>query len=423
MAWRRERRVFRTLSLAAIRRESVAVRGQIFFRRHVTGASNPRTELALATAGMASTNFATLGIAALIPFIRRDIPMTEADVGAVASCSALAAAVCILLTTRIVERVGAGIAVAIAEGVVVAATVLCLVARSFPTLLGAMAALGVAYGVLNPATNLLATGTVGARKRGLAMGIKQTGVTVGGALAGVSLPAVASTASWRWSLVLPLTAAVLVGIWAASARVPGSGRAPVLGETVRAGRLQIAIYGFAMAGIQTAILGYLTLYLVGNNHWTPSVAGDGFAATLVAAAIGRVAWGAVSDRIKHRQRLLIGLGTCATLSLALIPIVTAPVLWVLLIAVGMSAAGWNGVFQVVVAESADERGVARASGYALFFVYAGSVGVPPMLGSLVSAVAWPVFWEVAASLAAAGTAVWALAHYEEVGIRASATCN
>jgi MFS family permease len=72
---------------------------------------------------------------------------------------------------------------------------------------------------------------VSPRRRGFLMGVKQTGLTLGGLLGGLVLPSLASAAGWRISVLVPIAACVIVGLlsfWVAgrSLRLPGASPSP-----------------------------------------------------------------------------------------------------------------------------------------------------------------------------------------------------
>src|SRR5262245_40889576 len=75
---------------------------------------------------------------------------------------------------------------------------------------------GFGFSVLNPATGRAVVEWFPPRERGIAMGIKQTGLTLGGLVAALALPPIALAWSWRVALALAgalsLASAVLVSI-------------------------------------------------------------------------------------------------------------------------------------------------------------------------------------------------------------------
>ena len=54
-----------------------------------------------------------------------------------------------------------------------------------------VAAVGLAYGLITPPTNVIVRGAPTTRHRSLLMSVKQVGVTIGGFIAGVTMPTIA----------------------------------------------------------------------------------------------------------------------------------------------------------------------------------------------------------------------------------------
>ena len=75
--------------------------------------------------------------------------------------------------------------------------------------------MGLAYGGVNLPTNVVVAGRLG-RRLGFFLSIKQSGVPVGGLLAGLVLPPIAIAYGWQWALV---AAVCLLAAVAVSARL------------------------------------------------------------------------------------------------------------------------------------------------------------------------------------------------------------
>ena len=139
---------------------------------------------------------------------------------------------------------------------------------------------GLGYGAVNPPTNVLAD-TRAARRRGLSISVKQTGVPLGGIVAGLVVPAVSAHAGWRVALIVPIATCVVVAILSALLRRPATApqRDPAPGhrDVVRLRVPRAFTFGFFMAGVQTSIFTFLAVYLVDMRSMSPSAAGAGVA--------------------------------------------------------------------------------------------------------------------------------------------------
>jgi hypothetical protein len=84
-------------------------------------------------------------------------------------------------------------------------------------------------------------------------------------------------------------------------------------------------------------------------------------------------------------------------------------MWPLIAVSGFAVVGWNGAYHALVAERASPGAVGRSSGEALFFIFAGGVALPPLLGLLADATgSWKPLWATAAAgVGIAGVVLWA----------------
>jgi MFS family permease len=364
-------------------------------------AAAERRGIAVAGAAMAASNVAGLGVLALVPFLKGELALSTTAIGLIASTLFCAAALTTFAGGALTDRIGALPTIIVAQAVAACGVLVAAVAGGAVAFYAGIALIGVCYGVLNPATNVLASAGIERGRRGLAMSIKQTGATVGGAAGALVLPLVAVAAGWRVAMLVPLVPCGLVAGWALRTQVPDRPRRdvrPGAGPAVGRG---LAAYGFAMAGVQIAIFAYLTVYLVDVKGLSPALAGLGAALALAAGTAGRLLWGVVSDRLGERRSVPLAVASAGA-GAALDALVAAPpwALWPVLAVLGFCAAGWNGVYHAMVADGAPPDRAGRASAVALFFVYAGSIALPPALGLLASGgSSWSATWLATAAVA------------------------
>lgn len=367
-----------------------------------------RFELALAVAGKAAAAFGTIGFASLAPFVRDEFDLSAVGVGGIMGMVFLGALIATIPGGRLTDRVRAGRMLGGCLLVQAVALAGVAAAPSSAVFFLAIGLVGLAMGAGDPATNVLVSMNVSRRRRGLLMGVKQTGLTLGGLLGGLVLPSLADATSWRIAVVAPVGACVAVGLFglwvAGSVLVHGVQAA----EPVRAtSLLGIGAYGFLMAGIQLSVLGYLAVYLVDAEDLTETRAGLAIAVALAGATVGRIVWGVISDRLFHSRLLTLQLAALgAAAALAMLSVAGArAALWPVLFLLGFCAVGWNTVYVTVAAESVPPSAVGKATGEALFFSYAGGVAVPPLLGLILDGTSsWHVTWLATAAAALAALA-------------------
>ena len=381
------------------------------------GAAGPpsvKAELALAVSGKTAAAFGSVGLAAITPFVRDEFALSTFGVGGVMGLIFVGALFATIPAGRLTDRVPAGRMLgACLLAQVVALVIVVLAPGSAVFYLGAALA-GLAMGAGDPSTNVLVAINVSRRHRGLLMGLKQTGFTIGGLLGALLLPSVAEAADWRIAVIVPLVVCALVGVGGLLV-----GGVPAPRPTQRAARrtrsrqfAPLSTYGFFMAGIQLSSLGLLAVYLVDRVDLSARLAGWAIAVMLAGGTIGRIVWGIMSDRLFHSRLVALQLASAgsgaALIALALLDSEIA--IWPVLFVLGFCAIGWNTVYVTVAAESGPPSDVGRATGAALFFSYAGALVVPPALGVIVDGSdSWALAWLVAAAGALLGLVAVTLA--------------
>lgn len=372
--------------------------------------------LALSTGAMAASTFGTLGFAAIAPLVRDEFALSTFEIGALTALVFLGAMVASVPAGRLTDRIGAPAMLALAELGVAAGLGIAALAPSRLVFLGGVAVAGMAYGGVNPPTNVLVSDAGGRRHRGLMLSVKQTGVPLGGLVAGSLLPPVAEARGWRSALLLPI-AGLLVAAAASyllarrqmRASDPARETDTAEGVVPVPGLAAMSAYGFVMAGTQLAFVGYLTVYLVDRADFTPTQAGLALSVAFAAGVIGRPAWGIASDRYfaSHATSLALAALGCFAGLVAMAASGDGPGLWVAIVLVGFCGVGWNGVYFALVADGTRRHALGRATGTSLMALYAGVVLLPPLFGLLVDALgSWPDAWLVgAAGVLAAGLAI------------------
>jgi MFS family permease len=364
--------------------------------------------LSVSVATMATSTFTTLGLSALAPELRASFHMTTFEVGLIPGLVFLGALTASVPAGRLTDRIGAGRALTVSQlGVATGVAIAVLASGRWSFLIG-IAIAGLGYGAVNPATNVLSTSLVPRRRRALFLSVKQTGVTLGGLVAGATLPRLAQLLGWRQAAGLAialLLCGALAGRWvgrreragwfdppSATARPPQPVRVSVPGGA------PTALFGFIMSGVQLSLAGYLTVYLVDTHGFSGTTAGLALSVAFAAACLGRIAWGWLSDRCFASHATTLVLVSAGSLA-ALVGIATGvggAALWLIIILTGACSIGWNGVYMALITDRAAQGGLGRATGRGLTAIYAGVAVLPPLLG-IVKDVAhsWAVVWMVA----------------------------
>jgi sugar phosphate permease len=230
-------------------------------------------------------------------------------------------------------------------------------------------------------------------ERGLALGIRQTAVPAGAAIASFTLPPLAAGAGVHAPLYAlagaMLVAAVAAAIWlrdgpraeSAAPAAPDAARDPRIWRLSAASSLMIVG--------QVGLTSLLVLYLYTERDWSAAHAALALGAVQVGAAVARVSAGRWSDLRDERIEPFRRLATVAgVLLLAASLGGPGPVAVPLLMAGGVAAMSWNGLSFTAAAEISGRRQAGKAMGIQNTAMRLVAAGVPVGLGALASAVSW-----------------------------------
>ena len=255
-------------------------------------------------------------------------------------------------------------------------------------LLACGALLGAAHGLVNPASSAILAVASPPRIRSMVFSIKQTGVPLGAAAAGVLLPLLLLWTDWRHALaVLALASACVAPMIApfrarydagldakARARHPLRLRsivAPIAEVSRDRPVLALAVTSGVYSCVQTSFLTYLISYLKLGLGYSLVTAGSVFAVSQLAGVAARVGWGTLADRLVAPRLLLallgIAMSLCGVAAILFDPGWPVAVVLAVCTLYGATAVGWNGVYLAEVARLAPEGRIATVTGGTQFF--------------------------------------------------------
>ncbi|WP_232540159.1 MFS transporter [Azohydromonas aeria] len=264
--------------------------------------------------------------------------------------------------------------------------------------------LGLGYGPITPASSQILARTTPAHRMGLVFSLKQTGVPLGGVIAGLVVPPLSLAAGWPLALGLLAAASLLCAALAQPLRAAldadaggsqaGAGTGfgalarPVALVWADATLRRLALCSLVFSCVQVCVTAYLVSFLTAQLHWALVAAGVALSVTQTAGVAGRVLWGAVADRGPGARRMLLALCVLMIAAGAAMPLLRpdspAALVLALLAIYGGTAIGWNGVYLAEVARLAPPGQAGVATGGVLAFTYLGVVAGPPLFGALAS---------------------------------------
>lgn len=297
-----------------------------------------------------------------------------------------------------------------------------------PAAVAGSLAIGVGYGLQNPASSHILGAITPPAQRSLVFSIKQAGVPIGGVIASLGMPLLVAVAGWRvalWLLAVPSLAliAVLAHDHAGEVHVPPPRRS-LLGGFLAEQRLVwgaptlrvLAMLGMIYSSLQLSLSAFTVNMLV-EDHWTLLAAGATAGAVQAFGAAGRVFWGHVADRSRAGMAVLalIGAVSMATM-LACNWLVAMPhaVAIAVLALCGFCMSGWNGVLMAEATRHCARHDTGRVIGGTLVFTFLGVTAGPASFAAVYGLTGhYGATFALAALVAGAG-AVLALADARRV---------
>ena len=266
--------------------------------RRVTALSRraPGAVLAGASAAQAAVALVNFGLPAIGPQLRDDFDLSLFELGAVLSAGLFGAGVALIGAGILVDRIGARRAMLAGTALGAFGLALAASAGSKYAFFSAMFVFGLGSAIVPIAGTGALLRAYPAARRGWAMGVRQTAVPLGGAIAAIVYPSLYALGGTRLTLGVSAVAVVVTGCWfALTVTAEPPVRRPMgrgsFGAILRAPGFPLLL---AVAACYIVVLQALLAYLVpaareaGQSELTASVA---YLSMNVSAMVARIGWG------------------------------------------------------------------------------------------------------------------------------------
>ena len=345
-----------------------------------------------------------MGLPVLAPALVADLGLAPEMVGPIGGCIGLGSIWMFAANNAIMPALGPIRALALAGLLSVMGVIFVVSGWIALILLGAVM-IGFAYAVTAPAGSLILSDHVPKNFWGTAFSIRQAGVPLGGAIAGLLGTGVSVIYGWQFGLLclalLPLICVILPVVAPASFRTgdreirfrftelvrPSIFLQPA--RTVRAlpqlHRLTFASLGFAM--VQGSVFAFFTTYMTDGLGFSLALAGSLFAVMQVSSFAGRIGAGFLADHIGSLRKTLRGMSVASALACIVMAMMQEswplPILFAVVVCIGASAATWNGLFLAEIARVVRPDQVGTATAGVTFFTFVSYMLTPPLFGAIV----------------------------------------
>ena len=338
-----------------------------------------------------------VGFGAVFPFLQDDLDISRAKIGLISAGLMVGGSATSLVAGWLVDVLGACRLQALTMLCVVVGLVLFSQMRSFEQGMVIALLTGVVSAGSFPAFTKAIVDWITPRSRGVAMGVTEASIPVGGMLAALLLTFIAVSLDWRISVlalaaVIGLASLVFFIFYRDRPVLPGDegGGRPARGRialVLKDERIWLASVASAcLATIMSVLVTYLVLFLKEMLGMSSVLAGSCLSISMAGAAVGRIVWGLVSDVMLGGRRVgLLGvLSVLSAVSTAFLVVLSSSTSLVLVFGlvflIGGTTMGWSGLTGTLLAELAGPRLTGTAIGLAATIIRLGPLGVTPLFG-------------------------------------------
>jgi sugar phosphate permease len=367
--------------------------------------------LAAGTLAQASFSTSSVGLPALGPALKSGYRLTLSETGVVLAAIGIGMLFTLLPWGLVADRVDERWVIATGLSGAAGALVIASTTHSFGAVTGTLVGAGALGASVNAASGRAIMAWFPSSELGLALGIRQTAIPIGGALGGALLPALGSAGGTRAAFLL------LGGLCAAGAVIAvlfirgGAGAgAPELTDVsrpLRDPRMWLLGTGtglYLMA--QIGITGFVVLFLHEHRHVSRYGAASVFLSINLLAIAARIGSGRISDRLGSRLLPLRTIGIALAVCTAGVAAATdAPLalLIPLFVVAGVLSMSWNGLAYASAAEMAGSARTGAALGFQQTLLGVVVAAAPPLVAAIATH-----SWRLAFFFAAAGPALGVL---------------
>lgn len=350
-------------------------------------------------------------LAPFSPLFEEDLSLSKAQIGMLPAALFLGQALISVHAGYFVDRIGTKNMILILSICLGTSFALLSLSAFYPLILLLIMIGGFGYGAMHPASNRGVISWFPIRRRGIAMGIKQMGITTGSAMAALILLPIATQWGWRPVLLVASIFLIIISVVAFKFYVdPLSIKSKTKNHKsnnmlssvalLLKNRMYLMVSTSAMSlnGSQMILNTYIVLFTY-EIHAIPLIfAGFLLVISEVGGSIGRIVWGILSDTLFRGNRIIVLtiiaiISSLSALILFLLPPGTAFEFFIPIVFIfGFCISGFNGIWMNAVTEYVPEHLVGSASGFSIMLGSWGVIIGPPLFGLIVDLSSYQIGW-------------------------------
>ncbi|HHQ8911380.1 TPA: MFS transporter [Bacillus cereus] len=367
--------------------------------------------LIVATIAQTTATLITYGIGVFALFWKEEYALTNTESGLLVSVVNVGPLFCMLFVGRLLDQYNEKILISISSFLLGSSLLLTNIVSGFNGLLFVLLLIGMFYSVSQPGGSKVILKWFRKENRGLAMGIRQAGIPIGGALAGVLIPFLTIQYNMTYAINSIACICIIGGLLFFMFY-----KEPYVEEEARKGHIKISFWmelkvvickkelypiyitGICMISLQMVLVGHFMKFLAGEQSITSIVAGTVFSVMFFSGMIGRIALATISDVLyKGNRRIPLFIAVCASIGLILflvmnIHTITSGILYSVSALLGFFSIGWFSLFIAEVAELASEEFVGITVSVALTINQIAIIIAPVLFGYIVDEKGYTYAW-------------------------------
>ncbi|ENB9405465.1 MFS transporter [Bacillus paranthracis] len=367
--------------------------------------------LIVATIAQTTATLITYGIGVFALFWKEEYALTNTESGLLVSVLNVGPLFCMLFVGRLLDQYNEKILISISSFLLGSSLLLTNIVNGFNGLLFVLLLIGMFYSVSQPGGSKVILKWFRKENRGLAMGIRQAGIPIGGALAGVLIPFLTIQYNMTYAINSIACICIIGGLLFFMFY-----KEPYVEEEARKGHIKISFWmelkvvickkelypiyitGICMISLQMVLVGHFMKFLAGEQSITSIVAGTVFSVMFFSGMIGRIALATISDVLyKGNRRIPLFIAVCASIGLILLLVmnihtITSGILYSVSALLGFFSIGWFSLFIAEVAELASEEFVGITVSVALTINQIAIIIAPVLFGYIVDEKGYTYAW-------------------------------
>ena len=367
--------------------------------------------LAAGTLAQASFSASSVGLPALGPALKSEYGLTLGETGVVLAGIGIGMLFTLLPWGLVADRIDERWVIATGLTGASAMLIVASTTHTFGAVTFVLIAVGALGASVNAASGRAIMAWFPASELGLALGIRQTAIPIGGAVAAATLPALSSSGGTRVAFLFLAGSCAVGAIVAAAFVKSGAGAEPELGDVtapLRSSWMWLLGTGTGLYLVaQIAIIGFVVLFLHEHRGLSKEAAGAVLAVIYVLAVAARIGSGRISDRLGSRLGPLRTIGVAVAISTAAVAAATDSPLGLLIplfVVAGVLSMSWNGLSYAAAAETAGGARTGAALGFQQTLLGVVVAGGPPVI-ALVATHSWRLAFFLAAVGPACGVLI------------------